>query len=148
VNVTTALCGEPAFWTAVNISVRRGDLLPLGVFADFLDDHCDPRAAPLRWCFNEGRVPLSYPSPGRGVLWGWCIDYRGTTSMPWWIQPDLFFKVRGYRYWLAAAPAASGQQQYRGQRQYRLVRGGADAAYKRLADAWLAPDLTLTGAAP
>jgi hypothetical protein len=137
-----ALCDEPAFWAAVNAAVHRGDAMPLGVFADFLDDNGDPRAVPLRWCFNEGRVPVSYPTPGRGVLWGWCIDYRGTTSMPWWIQPDLFFKVRGYRYWLAAAPAD------RDSRQYRLVRGGADAAYKRLADAWLAPDLTLTGAAP
>jgi uncharacterized protein (TIGR02996 family) len=55
---------EDAFWRAIN--ERPGDLLPVGVFADWLDERGDVRAKTLRMAVAGGRFPEVRPT---GLAW-------------------------------------------------------------------------------
>ncbi len=65
-SVTAVHPDTEAFWRAID-AAPPGDLVPVGVFADYLAERGDPRAEPMRWCWDTGRVPCIRD----GQSYGW-----------------------------------------------------------------------------
>jgi hypothetical protein len=125
---------EAGFWAAIN--ERPADLLPLGLLCDWLADRGDEREPPLRWCYDNRRVPLDYTPRYASLHWGWTYALeRESLRMHWWLPKETFDKFvgpgSGSGYCLWSAPGDSWG------RNYKLWRGSAERAYRAVVQVWL-----------
>lgn len=80
------------------IDARHGDLLPVSVFADYLDERGHGELADgLKWCVREGRVP----DPLYGGPWDWW--YSGDSKS----DPSIVPMQLGALYSLGRYPSVS-----------------------------------------
>lgn len=108
---------ESGFWRAIDAA--PGDLRPVGVFADWLDECGDERAACLRWCFETGHKPCpSFSAVGHMPTWDWWHIPR--SDGPEYLPPELFGTL------------AEGCDIFASCREYR----SASHAYRDLCESW------------
>lgn len=130
---------ETAFWDAIDAS--PGDLLPLSVFCDWLDEREDQRAVPLRWCVKERRTPCIVVVGEPGAFWV-CATGRPVARQKQ--RNKEREPIRPQRSWLAVrfwSRLAAVQREYWfcdyvGCRMVIMLYPSASEAYRDFCRAW------------